>query len=97
MPRRESEVTQSCPTLCDPVDCSLPGFAIHGVFQARVPEWDAFSFPGDFPNPGIKPRYPELQADALPSESPGKPHITITRNEFSIYVSQINNKFLIVC
>ena len=32
----ESEVAQSCPTLCNPMDCSLPGFSIHGIFQARV-------------------------------------------------------------
>ena len=41
---KESEVAQSCPTLCDPMDCSLPGFSVHGVFQARVPEWVAMSF-----------------------------------------------------
>ena len=40
----ESEVAQSCPTLCDPVDCSLPGSSIHGIFQARVLEWVAISF-----------------------------------------------------
>ena len=40
----ESEVAQSCPTLCDPTDCSLPGFSIHGIFQARVLEWVAISF-----------------------------------------------------
>ena len=39
-----SEVAQSCPTLCDPLDCSLPGFSFHAVFQARVPEWIAISF-----------------------------------------------------
>ena len=39
-----SEVTQSCPTLCDPMDCSLPGFSVHGVFQARVLDWVAISF-----------------------------------------------------
>ena len=39
----ESEVTQSCPTLCDPVDCSLSGSSIHGIFQARVLEWIAIS------------------------------------------------------
>ena len=33
-----------CPTLCDSIDCSLPGFSIHGIFQARVPEWVAISF-----------------------------------------------------
>ena len=37
--KSESEVTQSCPTLCDPMDCSPPGSSIHGIFQARVLEW----------------------------------------------------------
>ena len=40
----ESEVAQSCPTLCDPIDCSLPGSSDHGIFQAIVPEWVAISF-----------------------------------------------------
>ena len=40
----ESEVAQSCPTLCDPVDCTLPGSSIHGIFQAIVLEWIAISF-----------------------------------------------------
>ena len=40
----ESEVAQSCPTLCDPVDCSLPGSSVHGILQARVLEWVAISF-----------------------------------------------------
>ena len=40
----ESEVTQSCPTLSDPMDCSLPGSSIHGIFQARVLEWGAIAF-----------------------------------------------------
>ena len=39
-----SEVAQSCPTLCDSMDCSLPGFSVHGIFQARVLEWVAISF-----------------------------------------------------
>ena len=67
----ESEIPQSCPTLCYPMDCSLPGFSVHGIFQARVLEWVAFPSPGDLPDPGIKPRSPALQADALPSEPPG--------------------------
>ena len=37
----ESKVAQSCPTLCDPINCSLPSSSIHGIFQARVPEWAA--------------------------------------------------------
>ena len=40
----ESEITQSCLTLYDPMDCSLPGFSVHGIFQARVLEWVAISF-----------------------------------------------------
>jgi len=44
--KRESEVTQSCPTLSDPMDCSLPGSSIHGIFQARVLEWGAITFSG---------------------------------------------------
>ena len=39
-----NEVAQSCPTLCDPMDCSLPGSSVHGVFQARILEWVAISF-----------------------------------------------------
>ena len=39
-----SEVTQSCSTLCNPMDCSLPGSSVHGIFQARILEWIAISF-----------------------------------------------------
>ena len=39
--KSESEVAQSCPTLHDPMDCSLPGFSVHGISQARVLEWGA--------------------------------------------------------
>ena len=42
--KNESEVAQSCPTLSDPMDCSLPGPSVHGIFQARVLEWDAIAF-----------------------------------------------------
>jgi len=40
----ESEVAQLCPTLSDPVDCSLPGSSIHGIFQATVLEWGTIAF-----------------------------------------------------
>ena len=42
--KSESEVAQSCPTLSDPVDCSLLGSSAHGIFQARVLEWGAIAF-----------------------------------------------------
>ena len=51
----ESEVAQSYPTLCNPMDCSLPRFSVHGIFQPRVLEWVAISFLGDLPSPGIEP------------------------------------------
>ena len=40
----ESEVAQSCPTLCDPMDCSPPGSSVHGILQTRTLEWVAISF-----------------------------------------------------
>ena len=46
--KSESEVTQSCPTLSDPLDCSLPGSSVHGIFQARVLEWGRALF-----SPGV--------------------------------------------
>ena len=42
--KSESEVAQSCLTLGDPMDCSLPGSSVHGIFQARVLEWGAIAF-----------------------------------------------------
>ena len=52
----ESDVTQSCLTLWDPKDCSLPCSSIHGIFQARVLEWLPFPSPGDLPDQGIEPQ-----------------------------------------
>ena len=49
--KSESEVAQSCPTLSDPIDCSLPGSSIHGIFQARVLEWGANAFSGGTTDP----------------------------------------------
>jgi len=42
--KSQSEVAQSCPTLSNPMDCSLPGSSVHGIFQARVLEWGAIAF-----------------------------------------------------
>ena len=47
-PVHEGEVSQLCPTLSDPMDCSLPGSSIHGIFQAKVLEWGAIAFSGNF-------------------------------------------------
>ena len=50
-------------------------YTVHGIFQARIPEWP-FPSPGDLPTPGIKPRSPALQAGSLPPEPQGKPKNT---------------------
>jgi len=54
--KKESEVAQSCPTLCDPMDCSLPGSSVHGIFQARVLEWVAISFSRESSRPKDRTR-----------------------------------------
>ena len=63
---------QSCLTVCDAKDCSLPGSFVHGF--SRQEYWSGLPCPppGDLPNPGIEPRSPTLQADSLLSEPPGK-------------------------
>ena len=67
----ESEVAQSCPTLCNLTGHNLPGSCVHGIFQARVVEWVTISFSrSDLPDPGIEPGSKALPADALPSEPP---------------------------
>ena len=67
-------VTKSCPTLCDPMDCS-PRQAPRSMGFSRQEYWRGWPCPppGDLPNPGIKLRSPALQADFLPSEPPGRP------------------------
>ena len=50
----ESEVAQSCPTLRDPMDCSLPGSSVHGIFQAGVLEWGAIAFSKRMGYMGVK-------------------------------------------
>ena len=48
-------VTQSCLTVCNPMDCSLPGSSVHGILQARRLEWVAITSLRDLPDPGIEP------------------------------------------
>ena len=51
----EVKVIQSSSTLCDPMDCGLPGSSVHGILQARILQWVAMSLPGDLPDPGLNP------------------------------------------
>ena len=55
-----------------PRTVAAPGSSVHGLLQARILEWVAVPFSRDFPDPGIKPRSPAVQPDALASEPPGK-------------------------
>ena len=67
-------VTQLCSTLCNPMDCSPPGFPAHGDSSGKKEYWGGLPcFPGDLPDPGVKPRSHTLQADSLLSEPPGEP------------------------
>ena len=54
-----SLVAKSCPTLCDPMDCNLPGSSVPGIFQARVLDQGAISFSRDLPKPGMEPKSPD--------------------------------------
>ena len=73
---------QSCLTRCDPMACSPPGSSVHGDVS-RQEYWSELSCPPpeDLPSPGIEPRSPSLQADSLPSESLGKPPLSLTQNK----------------
>ena len=92
-------VSQSCPTLCDPMDCSPPGSSVRGILQARILEWVGLSFPSpeNLPDPGIEPRSPTLQGDSLPSEPPGKNYacidILIFNQVGSWYIHYFRNNF----
>ena len=75
-----------------PVDCSPPSSSIHGILQARIPEWGAIPSPGDLPDPGIESRSPTLQANVLTSALPGKHKWSITfKNCESLYTSVTYN------
>jgi len=56
-------LTQSCPALCNPMDCSPPGSSVHGILLARILEWVAMPSSGDLPNPGVEPRFPASQTE----------------------------------
>ena len=82
---RVSLVAQSCPTLCDRIDCSLPGSSIHGILQARILAWVVILFfRGIFPTQRANPLLLCLlhwHADSLPSAPHGKPHPERSRSK----------------
>ena len=66
-------VIKSCLTLCDPVDCSLPGFCVHWILLERILEWIAIPFSRVLPDLGLEPGSPALQVGSLMSEPLRKP------------------------
>jgi len=74
---KESDIAQACLTLCNPMDCSLPGSSVHGIFQARVLEWAAVSFSRGSSWSRDWTQSPALQTEAFPSEPPGKKYQNI--------------------
>ena len=81
-------VAQLCLTLCEPMDCSLPGSSVRGILQARILEWVAIPFSRESSQPGIKPGSPTLKPDSLLSEPPRKyiynfPHFQLGYLSFS--------------
>ena len=78
-----AQLLQSCPTLCNPMDCSLPGPSVHGILQARILEWVAMpssrgsSQPKDEPT---SPASPALAGRFFTAEPPGKPKCTLSPN-----------------
>ena len=81
---------KSCPALCDPLDCSLPGFLSMGFSRQKYWSQLPFPSPGDLPDPGIEPRSPTLQADALTSE------ILNIFNEGRVYDTQFFSRSLVL-
>ena len=65
---------KSCPTLCNPMDCSLPGSSVHGILQAIILSGMPFLSPGDLPNPGIEPMSPALAGGFFTTATPGRPN-----------------------
>ena len=70
--KSESEVTKSCPTLCDPMDCSLSCSSVHGIFQARVLEWGAISFSRWSSQPRDKTHVSSTEGRFFTAETSGK-------------------------
>ena len=87
------EVAQSRMTLCDPMDCSLPGSSVHGILQARILEWVAVPF--SRASSQIETRSPILQVDSLPSEPPKNTGVASLSLLQWIFSTQESNRSLL--
>ena len=79
-------VTQSCSTLCDPVDCGPPGSSVRGLSQAEYWSRLPLPSPGDLPDPGIEPTSPALQEDSFPPSRQGGP-CNVQRRSVNMWLS----------
>ena len=88
-------ITQSCPTLCDPMNCNSPGSSVHGNLQTRIPEWVAMpSSRGSCWPKDWTPVSPGLQVDSFTAESLGKPlHKAYICQIITLYTSNILQPF----
>ena len=83
-------------SLCDPMDCSSPGSSVHGILQARIPEWVVTGKEKDLPNPGIELSPPALAGRSFTTEPPETPlwdHSTPIYWRTPISVSMTNKYF----
>ena len=90
-------VTKLCPALCNPIGYSLPGFSVHGTLQQEY--WSVLPFPSprDLSDPGIEPKSPTLQADALLFELPKMEYYSaIKRNEIWSFVEMWMNLEIVI-
>ena len=76
-------VPQSCPTLCNPTDCSPPGSTVHGIFQARMLEWVAISFTSDSSPHRDQTHVSCIAGGFFTTEPPGKPNLFPTKPQMS--------------
>ena len=81
--------TQSCLTVCNPMNCSLPGSSVHSILQQECWRGLPFPSPGDLPDPGIEPGSPVFQADSLPSKPLGKAQTIVYRMYKQHCISQV--------
>ena len=93
----ESEIAQSCPTLCNPVDYIAYQASLSMGFS-RQEYWSGLPFPspGDLPDPGIEPRSPALEADALTSEPQGSPFSMCKKINYSFFFFLLYNIVLVL-
>ena len=87
-----SEVAQSCPTLCDPMDCSLPGSSVHGIFQAIVLEWIVISFSRGSSRPRDRTQVSCIVDRRFTPEPPGKSFDCVKACPFNSQIHRIRKR-----